>query len=268
MSPRFPRERSSPFTRAVISRRRSPSSSGVTMHRAETGGEVLAFRRPEPDGHLHLLEVAGRPVVQDREAGEAALRPRRPPPPRARSPRPSSRPGTRSRPRARRSPPRWRSRRPGCGTTRVRPRARAAPGRPARAARRRRSRARPEGGESAPAGARRASACPPMSPPPPSSQAARVGASSSTTRSPSMRPGAIRPSASKVQSLTGPKVYAGSAARSARPGQRCLHVERTPRRGAGRDRIRAPLTSPTMGDGPCFGCARGRGAWKALTLDH
>ena len=85
MSPRFPRERSSPFTRATISRRRSPSSSGVTSDRPERGGEVLALRRAEADLHLLPLEVARRPVVHDREAADLRRRRRSPPRPRARS---------------------------------------------------------------------------------------------------------------------------------------------------------------------------------------
>ena len=42
---------------------------------AERGGEVLALGRPQPDRHLLALEVARRPVVHDREALDAALRP-------------------------------------------------------------------------------------------------------------------------------------------------------------------------------------------------
>src|ERR671910_2880460 len=39
----------------------------------EARREVLAFCRPEPHGHLHLLEVACGPVVHDREAGDTPL---------------------------------------------------------------------------------------------------------------------------------------------------------------------------------------------------
>ncbi len=70
MSPMFPRERSSPFTRATISSFRSPSSSGCHHHRAEARREVLPLRRAEPDLHLGTLQVAGRPVVHDREAAD------------------------------------------------------------------------------------------------------------------------------------------------------------------------------------------------------
>src|SRR4029450_12985872 len=43
------------------------------QHRTERGGKVLPLRRPEPDGHLGALEIASRPVVQNREAGDAGL---------------------------------------------------------------------------------------------------------------------------------------------------------------------------------------------------
>ena len=36
----------------------------------ERGGEVLPLARPEADGHLLALKVAGTPVVHDREAGD------------------------------------------------------------------------------------------------------------------------------------------------------------------------------------------------------
>src|SRR6185312_2816807 len=45
------------------------------QHRPERGREVLSLRRTEADGHLRALEVARRPVVQDREAGDPAFRP-------------------------------------------------------------------------------------------------------------------------------------------------------------------------------------------------
>ena len=48
MSPRFPRERSSPFTRATISRRRSPSSSGVTSTGPSEVAKSLPFAGPRP----------------------------------------------------------------------------------------------------------------------------------------------------------------------------------------------------------------------------
>src|SRR3954470_4053707 len=48
MSPRFPRERSSPFTRATISRRRWPSSSGVTTTGPSEVAKSLPFAGPRP----------------------------------------------------------------------------------------------------------------------------------------------------------------------------------------------------------------------------
>src|SRR5205823_3611383 len=48
MSPRFPRERSSPFTRATISSRRSPSSSGLTTTGPSEVAKSLPFAGPSP----------------------------------------------------------------------------------------------------------------------------------------------------------------------------------------------------------------------------
>ena len=44
----FPRERSSPFTRATISRPRSPSSSGVTSTGPRLVAKSLPFAGPRP----------------------------------------------------------------------------------------------------------------------------------------------------------------------------------------------------------------------------
>src|SRR3954470_3458435 len=48
MSPRLPRERSSPLTRATISRRRSPSSSGVTTSGPSEVAKSFPFAGPSP----------------------------------------------------------------------------------------------------------------------------------------------------------------------------------------------------------------------------
>src|SRR4029079_3551491 len=48
---------------------------GRDDNRAQRGRKVLPLRRAEPNGHLRALEIAGRPVVQDREAGDSPLDP-------------------------------------------------------------------------------------------------------------------------------------------------------------------------------------------------
>ena len=62
--------RSGPWRPAAA---RRPSSSGVTSHGPIDDREVLALGRPEPDGRLVALEVARRPVVEDRVAADRLL---------------------------------------------------------------------------------------------------------------------------------------------------------------------------------------------------
>jgi hypothetical protein len=68
----FPRERSSPFTRAGHLQAQVAELVGRDDVRPEARREVLALRRAEPDLHLGALEVACRPVVHDREAADLA----------------------------------------------------------------------------------------------------------------------------------------------------------------------------------------------------
>ena len=72
---------SSPLTYAVQSRSRKPSASWKALElvggddpRADRGGEVLALGGAEADLHLAGLEVAGRPVVDDRVAEDRLAR--------------------------------------------------------------------------------------------------------------------------------------------------------------------------------------------------
>ena len=260
MSPRLPRERSSPFTRATISRRRSPSSSGVTTIGPERGREVLALRRPEADLHLAPLQVAGRPVVHDREAADRARPRRSPPPPRARSRAPRSPRGTGSRRRARRSRPGSRSRRPGSRTTR-----RARPARPRDARRvlhvllegvevahRRRAAHGRAAGRTSSSGY---SACS-RAAPPPVKNASSVCAASWITRSPSIRPGQPRgprcPSGVNMQASLRLRVDDDVGdARAARGGSapRSRSRARAPRRATwtGRGRASGRRASPSIG---------------------
>ena len=71
---RSPRERSSPLTRAIMSPPLPSNSSGVTTTGPSERREVLPLRRPEPDGHLAPLQIAGGPVVEHGEAADLPLR--------------------------------------------------------------------------------------------------------------------------------------------------------------------------------------------------
>ena len=158
--------------------------------RTERDREVLALRRPEPDGHLLALDVARAPVVEQREAGDRAVRRRGPRRSRARSRASASRPGGARARRGRGSTPGWRSRRPAPRTRRAARRRRGGATRPRHGPRRRRSRAR--WAARAPARAARhrppRDRAPASSRPSPRSQSSIVGARSSTIRSPSSRP--------------------------------------------------------------------------------
>ena len=107
-----PRLVSVPLTSAVIARSKPLPAPGVgqlvgrDQPRPERAREVLALGRPEPDDGLLALEVAGRPVVEDRVAADRFLGPlgrqvarracRPAPPPPARNRAPATPPATRS----------------------------------------------------------------------------------------------------------------------------------------------------------------------------
>ena len=199
IAPRLPRERSSPLTRATISPPAAVELVGRDEDRPERRREVLALRRPEPDAHLVPLQVARRPVVQDREAADPALGADHRGALELVVELAASRPGT-ARPRpARRSPPGSRSRRRGSRTTPAAPRApRCRAGvrdvllERHEVAHRRRVQHRRRADRRRRARTRRARA----PTPPPVKNDCSVCAASWITRSPSIRPGQPRSSAS------------------------------------------------------------------------